>query len=113
MDEDTVPNAQTFDGFRWFRDNKTTAAFANTSATNLHFGLGRYACPGRFFAVYMIKAILSRILLDYDFKFEEEARRERPKNILIGDKIVPDVYTRLSFRRRSATIPSQKATQQE
>ncbi|MCJ1243265.1 hypothetical protein MMC30_000462 [Trapelia coarctata] len=100
MDNDVVPNAEAFDGFRWYREKKTTAAFVNTSATNLHFGLGKYACPGRFFAVYMIKAILSRILLDYEFKFDD-TQHQRPKNILIGDKVVPDVYKAVFFRRRA------------
>ena len=100
MDSTIVPNAETFDGFRWAREKRGTAAFVNTSPTNLHFGIGRYACPGRFFAVYMIKAILSRILLDCDFKFESR-QKGRPKNILIGDKVIPNIHVKVLFRKRT------------
>ena len=45
MDNDVVPNVEDFDSFRWYREYKTTAAFVNTSLMNIHFGMGRYACP--------------------------------------------------------------------
>ncbi|OCK81414.1 cytochrome P450 [Lepidopterella palustris CBS 459.81] len=99
MDNSIVPFAETFDGFRWFREGNATSAFVNTSPTNLHFGIGKFACPGRFFGSYMIKTILSRLLQEYDFKFED-TRRRRPKNILIGDKIVPDVFAKVLFKKR-------------
>lgn len=100
MDSDIIADAEVFDGYRWFRQGKPTSAFVNTSATNLHFGLGRYACPGRFFASYMMKAILSRLLLHYDFKFDE-SQRGRPKNLPIGDKLLPNMDTRILFKRRT------------
>lgn len=100
MDNAIVPNAGTFDGFRWHGEKKSTASFVNTNPTNLHFGIGKYACPGRFFAAYMIKAILSRILLDYDFKFED-GQTGRPENMLIGDKVLPNLETKVFFRRRA------------
>lgn len=101
-DSSQVPNASEFDGFRWFREKKKTASFVHSSPTSLHFGLGKYACPGRFFAVYMIKAILSRILLEFDFKFEEDLK-DRPMNMVVGDKIVPNLSTRLCVKKRSNT----------
>ncbi|KAL8689119.1 MAG: hypothetical protein Q9218_005131 [Villophora microphyllina] len=99
IDRDIVDNADTFDGFRWFRENKSTATFVAVSPTNLHFGLGRYACPGRFFASYMIKATLSCMLLDYDFKFGDD-QQGRPKNMILGDKIMPNLQTDIWVRRR-------------
>lgn len=99
MDDEIVPSAKTFDAFRWFREGKSTSAFVHTSPTNLHFGIGKFACPGRFFASHMIKIILARILQEYDFKFED-TQSVRPQNILIGDKVVPDVYARVLFNKR-------------
>lgn len=99
MDNQVVPGAHTFDGFRWFKEGKGTSTFVNTSPTSLHFGLGRYACPGRFFASYVLKALLSRILLDYNFRFEA-TQQGRPKNLLIGDKVVPNLDTDVYFKRR-------------
>lgn len=103
MDNAIIPNANTFDGFRWYREKKTTATFVTANPTNLHWGMGRYACPGRFFASHVIKGILSRILLDYDFKFEK-GQRGRPKNVLMGEVVLPDLSTTVLFRRRTEYI---------
>lgn len=41
-------NADEFDGRRWLKKGKPAAM---TGISHLAFGLGRWACPGRFFAV--------------------------------------------------------------
>jgi len=79
MDEEIYPNAQDFDGFRFSNlrevegdvDMATSHQLVTTSAELLGFGLGRHACPGRFLAANVVKALLARILVTYDFKFEE------------------------------------------
>ncbi|ESK85449.1 cytochrome p450 [Moniliophthora roreri MCA 2997] len=38
----------------------------------MFFGTGRHACPGRFFAVNELKALMSHVLLNYDVKLETE-----------------------------------------
>lgn len=43
----------------------------------LNFGLGRAACPGRWFTSNLLKLVLTRLLLDYDFV----RLPERPKNV--------------------------------
>ncbi|KAH6954420.1 cytochrome P450 [Fusarium avenaceum] len=43
----------------------------------LNFGLGRGACPGRFFTSNLLKLTLTHLLLDYDF----ERLEERPENV--------------------------------
>ena len=43
----------------------------------LNFGLGRGACPGRFFTSNLLKLTLTHLLLDYDFVRLEE----RPENV--------------------------------
>ncbi|KAL8722764.1 MAG: hypothetical protein Q9225_000825 [Loekoesia sp. 1 TL-2023] len=101
IDSDFLQNANEFDGFRWLQGSTSIASFVSTGPTSLHFGLGRYVCPGRFFAVYILKGILSRILLDYEFKFSDD-QRGRPKNIIIGDKIAPNMSTSMWFRKRPA-----------
>jgi len=78
-DEEIYPNAHEFDGFRFFRlrekegDDVLAARhqFVTTSPELLGFGLGRHACPGRFLAANVVKALLARILITYDFRFEE------------------------------------------
>ncbi|KAK7021886.1 hypothetical protein VNI00_017175 [Paramarasmius palmivorus] len=37
----------------------------------LAFGMGRHACPGRFFAAVELKTLVSYTLMTYDLKFEE------------------------------------------
>lgn len=43
----------------------------------LNFGLGRGACPGRFFTSNLLKMMLAHLLLEYDF----ERLEERPENV--------------------------------
>lgn len=51
MDEENVPDAATFKPDRWLKQqNSAPTSFSNSSTANLNFGLGRYACPGRFLA---------------------------------------------------------------
>lgn len=45
----------------------------HTTATNLTFGNGRHACPGRFFAANEIKAMLAHVLLEYDVKPKDDS----------------------------------------
>ena len=46
------------------------------------FGLGKHACPGRFFASNEIKVLLCRIILDYDMKLLDGTTR--PANDLVS-----------------------------
>ncbi|KAI0284729.1 cytochrome P450 [Russula brevipes] len=77
-DERTFPNPNEFDGFRFSKlresDEDTVTgkhqAFS-PSSEQLSWGLGRHTCPGRFFAVNEIKALLAHIVVTYDIKFEE------------------------------------------
>nr|BAM84050.1 cytochrome P450 monooxygenase [Tolypocladium album] len=103
MDGATLEDAQTFCPSRWAQETQG-ASFSHSSSSNLHFGLGRYACPGRFFASYMIKAITSRILLEYDFKLESGREGYRPPNSIQGDKILPNRDAVVLFRRREVSI---------
>ncbi|EUC34673.1 hypothetical protein COCCADRAFT_35710 [Bipolaris zeicola 26-R-13] len=67
---------ENFDGFRSYRirrgSGKAQDIARNQSVTsnetNLNFGYGRHACPGRFFAVNEIKMVMARVLLQYDVK---------------------------------------------
>ncbi|KYK60560.1 cytochrome P450 monooxygenase [Drechmeria coniospora] len=93
-------NADSFSPFRWSHQKQASALFSHSSSANLHFGLGRYACPGRFFASYMIKSIMSRILLEYDLKLEGNDMTRRPVNSIQGDKILPNRESVVLLRRR-------------
>ncbi|KAJ5351660.1 cytochrome P450 [Penicillium brevicompactum] len=102
-DPDVIENPAAFDAFRYTKQNAQTSGFVSTGSQHMHFGLGRYACPGRFFASFVMKLVLSRFLMDYEFKFAPD-QTKRPNNLLIGDKIVPNVSTAIFIKRRASSI---------
>ncbi|QUC21856.1 uncharacterized protein UV8b_06097 [Ustilaginoidea virens] len=71
---------------------------AMTNSSNMAFGYGRYACPGRFYAVNEMKLILATLLLRYELKFPEGAKR--PKNFTVDGDMFPDPRARLLIRER-------------
>ncbi|KAK5734362.1 hypothetical protein LTR17_009026 [Elasticomyces elasticus] len=63
---------------------------------SLAFGLGKHACPGRFFAVQNIKLILGWMLTRYEFQpLEKEVKMTE-----VGDAEVPPGKTMIKVRRR-------------
>lgn len=50
----------------------------------------------------MIKAIVSRILVDFEFRIEGGDPHRRPPNIISGDKILPNWDAVVLLRRRAA-----------
>ncbi|KAL2699321.1 hypothetical protein AAEP93_009296 [Penicillium crustosum] len=124
-----IKNPMVFDGFRWCHDPRDRfvltpeparsdamangagedmhvqklmpgAHFVSITNTNMHFGYGLQACPGRFFAANTLKAILSRIILDYEFKFLHDLDGKRPRNLVVGEHILPNMTTEMLFRKR-------------
>lgn len=68
-DETLYPNADRFDGSRFERlrqKDHGSHMFYTSNADYVQWGMGKHACPGRFFASNEIKSILSKILLKYD-----------------------------------------------
>ncbi|KAL8647240.1 MAG: hypothetical protein Q9210_005672, partial [Variospora velana] len=62
LDTDVTSTPGTFDGFRYL-ERSSHEKFTTTSSTHLHFGHGRYACPGRYFASAEIKAVVARVVM--------------------------------------------------
>lgn len=79
----------------------TSTSYVSVSPSNMHFGFGRQACPGRFFAASTIKAIMSRIIMEYDFKFEDCQAGRRPVNWVVGEHILPNTSPIVMFRKRT------------
>lgn len=76
LDEKNFTNPTEFDGFRFSKiragdkEDSPRHQMVNTNATNLSFGMGKHACPGRFFAANELKAMMAHVLLNYDLKLE-------------------------------------------
>ncbi|KZV74058.1 cytochrome P450, partial [Peniophora sp. CONT] len=67
-----------------------------TGSTLLHFGHGKHACPGRFFAANELKGMLAHLVLEY-VRFKEG--ENRPASLEFGSNIVP-TPAQLEFRKR-------------
>ncbi|KAF4636465.1 hypothetical protein G7Y89_g1617 [Cudoniella acicularis] len=105
MDPSIVPNPTDFSGFRHYELRQRPREhmrhqFATTSRDNLHFGHGKYSCPGRFFASNTIKMILSRLLLDFDFKFPGDGELARPQNVALRKHVFLNPEARMLFREK-------------
>ncbi|CAF9931029.1 MAG: hypothetical protein ALECFALPRED_004781 [Alectoria fallacina] len=67
------------------------------SDTFLAWSYGRYACPGRWFAVQNLKLMIAYITL----KYEIEPISKRPESVVFGDANVPSMSTSIKVRRRT------------
>lgn len=103
FDSEVTPDPETFDGLRYYKlrtdmAEKHKHQFASVDGTNMNFGAGRYACPGRFFASMELKLLLAYLLLKFDFQFPPG--QSRP-NLLIVDELVSAVpWARVMVRKR-------------
>ena len=98
------PSPNKFDPFRFANlrssspDEANKHQMVNTSAEYLSFGHGRHACPGRFFAVNELKAMMCWLLMNYDVKTEVEG--VRPENVYKGTRLIPNPFAKVLFRKR-------------
>ncbi|KAH8659907.1 cytochrome P450 [Xylariales sp. PMI_506] len=105
FDPNYYPDPETFDGLRFYKlrqlaDEKTKVRhqFVATSKTQVQFGLGRHACPGRWFAGHVIKLVIASILLHYDLKFRDG--EAKAKTFLFQTTNMPAPKTTLLMRRK-------------
>lgn len=118
------PDPETFDAFRFYRlrmrgpdsdsidgdsSSDTTGSSGNNNQhrfqftticdTNMNFGAGKHACPGRFFAGNEIKMILAYFLINFEMRLKPG--QGRPKPMLLMMTKAPDPNAEILFRRRS------------
>lgn len=113
-DEGVYPQPFEFVHDRFMRspesEDKTDVAQAAAAETDGHFaswGIGKHACPGRYFAVDLIKIIMIHVLMDYEI----ELKGERPDNLWIEYNVVPPPGAALSIRRRKVAMTSEEKVQ--
>lgn len=100
---DTTPNPADFDPMRSYRRRYETGELnkhqaGQTEKDNLHFGYGKQACPGRHFAVGEIKMVMTKMLMEFEFKYPEG--KGRPRNFYADENVFPDPRARLMMRKR-------------
>ncbi|KAH8889144.1 cytochrome P450 [Thozetella sp. PMI_491] len=78
-DPQTYAEPDSFDPTRFLpRDEKSQQSkFSEVSETFPVWGYGSLACPGRFHASLVIKIVVSRLLLRYDLRLQDETARTR------------------------------------
>lgn len=81
-------------------DEKDKHLAGQPSKENFAFGYGSQACPGRNYAVAVLKMVLARILLDYEVKFVEG--HTKPTKYHLMEFIIPDPTAKLMIRKRKA-----------
>lgn len=104
IDPEIAPEPDKFDPMRSYKKRQMSDyehskhLAGQPSLENLSFGFGSEACPGRNIAVSVLKMVLSRLLRDYEFKFEDG--QAEPKNIYLLEFIIPDPRAKLMMRKR-------------
>ncbi|CAM1510239.1 Fc.00g005740.m01.CDS01 [Cosmosporella sp. VM-42] len=105
LDERYFPEPEKFDALRFYhmRQQSDEASnrwqFTSLNDTNINFGAGKHACPGRFFASNEIKIILAHLLINYDIRLKQGEERPQPMSVVMTKAPCPN--TELEFRRRS------------
>ncbi|KAH8197401.1 hypothetical protein TruAng_008424 [Truncatella angustata] len=106
-DPEVIADPETFDGFRFVKlaaantkqeDGVNRWAASHASYSNLTFGYGNHACPGRFIAVRLLKILVARLLLDYDVSWDHNGG-EPPRMVLEGMSF-PNVTEKVTLRKR-------------
>ena len=73
-----------------------------TSLTDLGFGHGRTACPGRFFAAMQMKMMMAHLVYHYEITFSPggaPGSTKRPENKWFAGHCIPDPQAKVYFRR--------------
>ncbi|KAI5810727.1 cytochrome P450 [Pyronema omphalodes] len=102
LDPEIFENPEEFDAYRFLRlreEDPNKHVFTSTST--YHWGLGRHACPGRFFAAAEIKMILAEIIFRYDIRIKDN---KRPADLHWGFTNTVDASAFIEFRARQDTL---------
>ncbi|KAI0079530.1 cytochrome P450 [Panus rudis PR-1116 ss-1] len=104
-DNEYYDNPEVFNPWRYYEMREDAEGvegvknqFVSTSTDYIAFGLGKHACPGRFFAANELKAMLAWVVLHYDIKFANEG--VRPPNDFVFLQTYPAPGVEVLFRKR-------------
>ncbi|KAK8159886.1 cytochrome P450, partial [Phyllosticta citribraziliensis] len=75
---------------------KHQGSIVTTGDSYLAFGHGKHACPGRFFAAYVMKMLLACLVINYEIKPLER----RPLYEWFGMVMIPPTGTSIQVRRK-------------
>ncbi|KAF2014336.1 cytochrome P450 [Aaosphaeria arxii CBS 175.79] len=77
----------------------------NTSFTNLGadfplWGMGKHACPGRFYASSILKLLVGNIIMNFDIDIDAVYMEEKRRTFIWRTAVVPRASIHLGVRRR-------------
>ena len=108
FDSNIYPDANTFDGLRFYNLRQTSPEdekkyqLTSITKTQMQFGSGRNACPGRWFASHLVKMVLVALLARYELKLKEG--EGRPKSIVFQINQFPDTKAEILFKNKNDQI---------
>ncbi|KAF2014263.1 cytochrome P450 [Aaosphaeria arxii CBS 175.79] len=79
-DPTIYPNPESFNGYRFLEQQlesstKRAAKFTDLDPAYPIWGLGKQACPGRFYAAFILKIVLTEIITNYDVRLRNPNER--------------------------------------
>ncbi|KAI0392801.1 cytochrome P450 [Xylariaceae sp. FL0594] len=100
----------TFDGFRYVGGPSADQSTSTTvSPSNLAFGYGTHACPGRFFAIRLVKMVVMTLLLDYEIEWDGPPVAQRPEPLWIEGQYIPNGSQKIKITRRLVSLRGEQA----
>ena len=105
FDPTIYANPQTFDGLRFYNLRRLSLAedekkhqLTSVTKTEMQFGGGRHACPGRWFASHQVKMVLAAMIGRYEVKLKDG--EGRPESIVFQTNQFPDPKAEILFKDR-------------
>lgn len=103
LDDQYYPEAQNFDPLRFHNLRKSVKdgnrwQFTAPSDTNMHFGIGKHTCPGRYLASVEVKTVLAHFLLNYEIRLKPGTERPTPFSLAMTKS--PRQNVELEFKRQ-------------
>lgn len=91
-----------FDGLRYYKESIETGQlqrqFTSLDADHAQFGIGRYACPGRYMASMQIKFVVAKLFMNYDVKFPDQ--QGVPKVVALMEFCLRDPEAKTMIREK-------------
>ncbi|KAL5358183.1 cytochrome P450 [Aspergillus floccosus] len=103
-DSEIYQNPEQFDPYRFLRLRQARGSEAyliSPSAEHTGFGIGKHACPGRFFAAREMKIILCHVLMKYDLALVGDTK---PPVVKVGPQLAANPTGLIAFRRREEEV---------
>ena len=66
--------------------------------TQMQFGIGRHACPGRWYASHQSKLVLAAVIDRYELRLKDG--EGRPKGIVFQTNQLPDPKAEIFFKSK-------------